>query len=126
MMSLFVRARHDVTGAEAEFPAHVAPVWARLGWAPVTSPRDEATAEVERIAAENATAAHLAEVAEPVTADKAPVIDEVLAHVGDDPAAAQVALDAELARPKPRTTLVDRLNQIVTPTAGDAGIEKEN
>ena len=44
-------------------------------------------------------------------------VDAVLAQVGDDPALARVALDAEKASPKPRTTLVDRLSTIANPTS---------
>ncbi len=44
-------------------------------------------------------------------------VDDVLAAVGDDPALAQTALDAEKASPKPRTTLVDRLSTIANPTS---------
>lgn len=40
-------------------------------------------------------------------------VDEVLASVGADPAAAAVALEAEQARAKPRKTLVDALTAIV-------------
>jgi hypothetical protein len=35
--------------------------------------------------------------------------DDVLAWVGDDPARAQAAYDAELQRPSPRTTLLTEL-----------------
>lgn len=123
---LYTRTKHDVTGHEAELPTEVVGTWQRLGWQPISEPRTEQEADIERAAADEAHAAMVAEVAQAVTADKAPVIAEVEALVGDDPAAAQVALDAELARPKPRTTLVDRLNQITTPTAGDAGTTEEN
>ena len=115
---LYTRCKHDVTGHEAELPTDVAGTWQRLGWQPISEPRTEADADAERAAEAVADAERVAEVTQAVAADKPPVIDDVLELVSDDPAAAQVALDAELARPKPRTTLVDRLTHI---TAGDAG-----
>lgn len=116
---MITRARHDVTGAEAEFPSEVAGAWQRLGWQPISEPRSLQEAEQERIDEAAAHAARVAEVADLVAADKPPVIDEILTKVGGDPDAAAVALAAEQARANPRTTLVDRLTQI-TPTAGDA------
>lgn len=41
-------------------------------------------------------------------------IEDVMASVNGDPVLAQAALDAELASPKPRTTLVDRLSALLT------------
>lgn len=41
-------------------------------------------------------------------------VEEVLDRVGDDPAAAQAALDAEQAKEKPRATLVEKLQAITT------------
>lgn len=43
-------------------------------------------------------------------------VPEVLAEVDGDPLKAAAALDAENARPKPRTTLVDALTAITAPT----------
>lgn len=42
-------------------------------------------------------------------------VDEVLAAVGDDPVKARVALTAEQASTKPRTTLVEALSNIADP-----------
>lgn len=39
-------------------------------------------------------------------------VDDVLARVGDDPTAAQAALDAENAKSKPRKSLVEKLQAI--------------
>lgn len=46
-------------------------------------------------------------------------IAEVLAWVGDDAARAGTALEAELAKPTPRSTLVDQLRAIANPDEGD-------
>lgn len=40
-------------------------------------------------------------------------VDEILDRVGDDQAAAQEALDAEQAKSKPRTGLVEKLQAII-------------
>lgn len=45
--------------------------------------------------------------------DEPGTVEEVLAAVGDDPAKAAAALDAEKASAKPRKTLVDKLTGIV-------------
>lgn len=41
-------------------------------------------------------------------------IDETLADVGDDPALAAGALTAEQATPNPRSTLVERLEKVIS------------
>lgn len=43
----------------------------------------------------------------------APTADAILAEVGTDVAAAQMALDYEQARDKPRTTLIAKLEKII-------------
>ena len=43
--------------------------------------------------------------------------DAILADVGEDPEAAQAALDAELKREKPRTSLTAKLEKIVEAAA---------
>lgn len=47
------------------------------------------------------------------TADGDDTVSGILAAVGDDPAKAQAALDAEQARSKPRTTLVQALTTTI-------------
>lgn len=42
-----------------------------------------------------------------------PTVKEVLADVDDDPAAAQVALDAENAGDNPRSSLIEHLQRII-------------
>lgn len=57
----------------------------------------------------------------PERAAKSATVEEVLAGVGDDPAAAAVALEQEKAG-KNRTTLVSKLEAIANPSpSGDAG-----
>lgn len=51
--------------------------------------------------------------AEPTEPDADWTVAQVLAWVGDDPARAAVALEAEEARAKPRSTLVDELRKHV-------------
>lgn len=46
---------------------------------------------------------------------------EILEWVGDDPARAQAALDAEQAREKPRVTLVGKLEPLAAKADGDGG-----
>lgn len=86
----FVRATHEGVEGEALLPVTAFAVM--TGWKPVEEG-----------------------VAIPSLADGK--VDEVLAAVGDDPALAAAALDAEKASPKPRTTLVDRLSTIANPTS---------
>lgn len=54
---------------------------------------------------------------------KPPTIDEVLAEVGDDQALAAAALEAEQAREKPRSTLVEKLQAVIDtpPDSSDPG-----
>lgn len=50
--------------------------------------------------------------AEGTTEVAAKTADAILAEVGDDPLAAQAALDAENARETPRTSLIAKLERI--------------
>lgn len=52
----------------------------------------------------------------PITTDGVPdgTVDDVLEWVGDDRDRAQQALDNELTRPTPRTTLVEPLEELLT------------
>ena len=42
-----------------------------------------------------------------------PTVDDILSAVGDDPDAARAALAAEQNRPKPRKSLVSKLEEII-------------
>lgn len=84
-MADFVRVRHRDLGVEARLPADAMHIYAPKGW-------------------------ELAEGESLVDVDR--TIPEVLAEVGDDPAKALDALQAEKAGAA-RTTLLDRLQQIL-------------
>lgn len=114
----YTRCRHNETGHEAEIPTEALDAWSRLGWESIGDSRSQNEAEQERIDAENASADLQVEVAEELAAPKPPKVSEVLAQVGDDPEAAQAALDAEQARENPRTTLVDGLQKIIDAATG--------
>ena len=118
------RCKHAEIGAEAELPTDALVAWQARGWEPISGSRSVEAAELERIDAENAAAAHVEAVVEVLTADKRPTIETVLDEVGDDIDAAAAVLAVEQANESPRTTLVARLNQIINP-AGDAGNTKE-
>jgi len=120
------RCRHPELGTEAELPTDALGAWAARGWEPITESRSLETADVERIQAEEAAAAHVQAVIKAVSAAKRPNVDQVLDEVAGEPAAAAAALAAEQSHESPRSTLVARLNQIVNP-AGTAGTpEGEN
>lgn len=108
--------RHPVTGGEWEAPTDSVDAWTspELGWEAVTGSRTPSAVLAERVAADEAHAARIDQVAQLVTGDTTPTIAEIEAQVGDDPDAALVALQAEQARPTPRTTLVERLTKIAT------------
>jgi hypothetical protein len=124
-MAELTRCRHNETGAEAELPTEALGAWHAHGWDPISDSRSFEAADVERVQAEEAAAAHIQGVIETLSSTKRPNIDAVLEEVAEDPAAAAAAMQIEQARENPRTTLVDRLNQIINP-AGDAGTQKEN
>lgn len=111
------RCEHPDTGGQAELPTEALPTWERLGWQPISDSRSPEQAELERIEADEEQAALIAGVVADLTADKPATVAEVLEQVGDDPEAAQVALDLELSRDNPRSTLVDGLTKI----AADGG-----
>lgn len=87
---------------------------------PTDHPQQTVTVAAERVPlggtveVDEATAASLEEQGWTVTSSKAPTIDEVLDAVGTDAAAAAQAIADEQARPKPRPTLISRLEAIVT------------
>jgi len=118
-MAEVTRVRHNETGAEWEAPTDALRAWTALGWEPITGDsRTRDDADLERIQELEAQAAHITDVEVLVTAPEPPTVAVVLEEVGDDPAAAQVALDAEQARPNPRTTLLAGLNKIIDAAAG--------
>lgn len=115
---MFVRVHNETTGGYAEVSADAVDHWKRLGWQPVSEPRDYQAALAEQATREDEAADAVAEVAE-VTPQE--TVAEVLDRVGDDPDLARAALDAEQASDKPRSTLVDRLTKI----AADSGQSEE-
>lgn len=48
---LLTRCRHQVTGAEAEFPTDTVGAWSQLGWNPITGSRTVLEAEAEYVQA---------------------------------------------------------------------------
>jgi hypothetical protein len=72
------------------------------------------TAEVDETSPHNA---HLIEEGRLtlVEARGSQTIDDILASVGDDPAKALAAIEAENATSRPRSTLLDRLQVIANP-----------
>lgn len=108
-MSLFVRVVNEATGGDAEVPEESVAHWQRLGWEPVSDARSRAQADVEQAARED----EAAEAAQAVAADvQVATVPQILNEVGDDPALAAAALEAENQRDKPRVTLTDRLATI--------------
>lgn len=122
-MAGVTRCRNEGINAEAELPTDALAAWQARGWEPIGEDRTIQEAEAERVAADNAAAARVEAVVETLTAEKL-TVDEVIAAVGDDAAAAAAALQVEQSHENPRSTLVARLSQIINP-AGDAGNTKE-
>ena len=98
---------------------------------------EDGEAAVEGTAAEPAEEAPAAEPAEAVDAqaagdneDGSPVdgtVDEVLGRVGDDPALAQAALEAEQAKgDKARSTLVEKLGAVAAASSSTAPDNEES
>lgn len=115
-MSAWTRARHDETGGEAILPVDALPNMPY--WKPIGDPADSVAElqiqiDQEKADAEEASAARADDAAEAV--EDGAIVAEVLVAVGDDPVAAQAALDAEQAKParQRRKTLVDQLGDIV-------------
>lgn len=82
----FLRVRHPDVAVEAVLPDTALPYMP--GWVPVD-----------------------ADAPKPPALNDGKV-DEVLSNVGNDPAKAALALEAEQASPSPRATLVERLSKI--------------
>lgn len=115
----WTRVRHPETGGEAIMPVDAFPAQAARGWEPYGEPAaDRMTLviqqDTEAAAEAKAAEAHVAEAAQ-VTEGGAPK-DDVLATVGEDPAAALAALAAESAKPPKdqRKTLISALEKIAT------------
>lgn len=125
MPELFTRMRHAELDAEAEIPAAAAEAMQAKGWEPVSEPRsyaealDEPTLAAQRQAAERDRArAEMDDAAE----DN---VKQVLARVGDDPALARAALEAESKRDRQRTSLVSKLEQIAAQDGQQESTEEE-
>ena len=84
-MAFPVRIRHPKLGIESTQPSSTLRVHEKNGWSVVE-------------AVDN-------------TPDRF-TVDDILAEVSDDPARAARALEAELARPEPRKSLVSKLSRI--------------
>lgn len=118
MAGLWTRARHPETGGEAIIPVESIPTQAARGWEAYGEPSgDRMTLVVQRDteAAEAAKAAEVRVVEAATVTEEGAKVAEVLTAVGDDPAAAQAALDAEMAKPKAeqRKTLLPKLQEII-------------
>lgn len=121
-MSTWTRAVHPEAG-EAILPLAALPNMPY--WEPVGEPADSQQEllirrDEERAAALDAEKARVVKAAEAVEAGEKK--DDVLDVVAGDPAAARAALEAELAKDKPRTTLVHGLEEIIE-RPGDAATE---
>lgn len=85
-MAYRIRIRHKKLGLESDGQLNTSlPVWEKRGWMAVK-------------AIDN-TPDHY-------------TVKQILSGVGDDPAKASSALEAELARPEPRKSLVSKLSRI--------------
>lgn len=127
MPNEFVRMRNPANGSENEIPADAAAAYERKGFERLSDPRSYVEADRERVEAELAAEAELAQV-EDAAAELAEDTDEktvaeVLADAGGDPQLAEAALDAERAG-KGRTTLITQLEQIIA--AGQTGENEED
>lgn len=119
MAGPWARVRHTETGGEAIMPVEALTAQRARGWEPFGEPADDRMTlvvqqDVEAAEAAKAAQVHVEEAA--LAVEDGVRKDDVLATVGDDPAAAQAALDAERAKPRrdQRVSLIAALEKIAT------------
>lgn len=121
-MTMWTRARNADTGGEAVVPVDSLVNIGAKGWEAYGDPTEDRSSLVTQIDQEKAEAALVArqEAAQAAQTAAEGTRDAVLAEVGDDPARARAALEAEQAKDKPRSTLVAALEPIANSDAGQA------
>lgn len=125
-MTMWTRARHPETGGEGIVPVDSLDVLGARGWQAYGQPsadRNELQVQIDTEAQEAALAARR-EADRLAAGGGEATVQAVLGNVGDDPGKARAALDAEQAKDRPRSTLVDALSKVIE-SAGTAGNEGE-